>query len=194
MKAIAKYTATGTMLAAVFMGATYAAAIEDNNLGLKLVASGANVPAYMPAFDALSLSSIYKGTRFDKAGGLPAGYPYITLATFDLNADGTKEIIAAPVEEDDEFRGFCRTLEVCPYYILQESGKDHIVIGQIDAAKLVYEDESPKENGYYRLKAFLSPEDKNHYTVYAYSPETRGYIPVKIMGAAKKEETVKPAP
>lgn len=192
MGTIARHAAAGVALAVIFMGATYAAGIEDNNLGLKLVASGANIPAYEPAYEALS--PIYKGTRFDKAGGLPAGYPYITLASFDLNGDGKKEIIAAPVEEDDSFRGFCKTFEICPYYILQESGKSHVTIGVIDAMKLVYENDEPKENGYYRLKAYLSAEDKNHYTVYAYSPETKGYVPVKIMGEPKpKEDTEKPA-
>lgn len=130
------------------------------------------LPLYGPAFQ--SMTNLYKGTRFDEKGGLPAGYPSIAIALPALAPEGGVFAIAKPVEDGDgEKPRFCKTWDICPHYIVEQTENGVKVLGIIDAARIDLDDKV--ENGMHRLKIYKE-EDTKVFHLYTYSKDTSGYV------------------
>jgi hypothetical protein len=155
-----------------------------------------NEKDYQIAWDAMN--DLYKDSqsRYDKTLER-YDLAQIWMATYDLNGDGQKEIIARPVEEMHEEGMFCQPgTGLCPHYIIQPRGDEIRVLAVIYADSLDVGKEF--SNGYKTLHAFTmeseyltTPKLFSFYDTYEYNPADDNYLNSFRMPGAKKEDTAK---
>jgi hypothetical protein len=130
---------------------------------------------FNPSYDVIwdAMNPMYKGTIRDKNGSNPIS-PIIVNAEFDLNGDDIPEAIAYHMEAEDEKFTFCKKDGTCPYFVIDTSSKNPVVLGKIYAVAIDRGDSV--ENGYWTLKVYTKsfPGD---FETYKFNKNKKKYEP-----------------
>lgn len=111
---------------------------------------------------------------FKTSTGRPYANPVIGMAEVDLNYDKQTEIIALPIESEEEDGLFCNVNNLCPHYVLEVQGKKVAVLGILYGYKVNRGDKVT--NGYLTLKAFTDPvNNPDYFKEYSYNPKSNEY-------------------
>lgn len=174
-------------LGAVFMAAAVAYAYGDDE-NSTMISQDSNIKHFFYDFNANEITSstyedireimspTFKGTYADKSKPVFTN-PMIATAEFDLNGDKIPEIIARPIDTEDDGDVFCGHDLLCPNYILSVN-KNKISIITVIRAMRVDRGDSIK-NGYWTLKAFTKqddPENFSHFELFSFDPKSGTYI------------------
>lgn len=97
----------------------------------------------------------------------------IGMAEIDLNYDKHTEIIAFPVENEEEAGLLCNVNRLCPHYVIEVQGNKAAILGVLYGYKVNRGDNI--KNKYLTLKVYTDPAKENYFEEYAYNPKKNEY-------------------
>lgn len=135
-------------------------------------------PVYEVAWKAMA--PLYKDTEY--AWGVENSLkPAMDIGQVDLNGDRLPEIVATPVEDDDEAQTatFCNEAGNCPFYVFEARDKDVHILLKTNAYAIDLDD--TVQNGHWNLKVFYNSDTPPYaakIATYTYDRKKDAYVAV----------------
>lgn len=149
-------------------------------------------PVYEVAWKAMA--PLYQDTEY--AWGVESSLkPAMDIGQVDLNGDRLPEIVATPVEDDDEAQTatFCTEAGNCPFYVFEARNKEVHILLKTNAYAIDLGD--TVQNGHWNLKVFYNSETPPYtakIATYTYDSKKDTYVAAPASTSSAKPTPPKP--